>query len=358
MNKDITVAVGMSGGVDSSVTAGILKNAGYNVIGITMKIWDGAIEIQETTKHACYGPDEWEDIEISTDVCKKLDIPYHVYDLSGEYKDTVLKYFKSEYLAGRTPNPCVLCNQSMKFGFLIDAAKKNGLEFDYFATGHYAKILESNGERLLAKSPNDKKDQTYFLSRLKKEQLSNIMFPIGEFDKADVRKEAERLGLEVASREESQDFISGGDYTPLFTAEETIPGDIVDDRGNLLGRHEGIYKYTIGQRKGLGISSPKPMYVLRIDAKKNRIIVTEKANLFSEKAYVTDVNMLKIMEQNATFSAKVKIRQNNKESEAEVKLKEGAEAEITFDAPALSVTPGQIAVFYDNDVVLGSGILK
>lgn len=358
MNKNITVAVGMSGGVDSSVTAGILKKAGYNVIGITMKIWDGAIEIQETTKHACYGPDESEDIEISTDVCNKLDIPYYVYDLSQEYKENVLKYFKSEYLAGRTPNPCVLCNQSMKFGFLIDAAKKNGLKFDYFATGHYAKIIEDNGEILLAKSPNDKKDQTYFLSRLKKEQLTNIMFPIGEMDKADVRKEAENLGLEVASREESQDFISGGDYSPLFTKEETIPGDIVDDKGNVIGRHEGIYKYTIGQRKGLGISSSKPLYVLRIDAKKNRIIVTEKANLFSERAMVSDLNIIKNMEDDATFRAKVKIRQNNKESDATIKLLEGADAEIIFDAPQLSVTPGQIAVFYNEDVVLGSGILK
>jgi len=354
--KDITVAVGMSGGVDSSAAAAILKDEGYNVIGITMEIWDGAVEVQESRKHACYGPGEEEDIVEATRVCEQLDIPYHVFDLKKEYKEHVLDYFREEYLAGRTPNPCVVCNHRLKFGFLIDRAREAGLEFDYFATGHYARI-EREGDRFLLRKARDlSKDQTYFLRNLSSGQLEKIIFPLGDMLKSEVREVAEAMKLSVADRAESQDFIAGGDYSPLFEEEEMKEGDIVNDRGEVLGKHNGIIHYTVGQRKGLGISHPTPLYVLRVDAGKNRVIVTDKENLFTKGLIATDVHLNR-EDMGESISVKAKIRQRHNETEATVERMEGDRLKVTFRNPQLSVTPGQSVVFYDDDIVVGGGII-
>lgn len=357
-NKDITVAVGLSGGVDSSVAAAILKNEGYNVIGITMEIWDGAIEVQESKKHACYGPGESEDIEEATKLCKQLDIPYHVFNLTKEYKEHVLDYFREEYLAGRTPNPCVVCNHRLKFGFLVDRAKEAGLEFDYFATGHYAQIKERNGIRFLTKAKDHSKDQTYFLRSLTSEQLNTIMFPLGGLLKSEVRKIAESFGLEVADRIDSQDFIAGGDYSPLFSNGEIKPGNIVNTNGDILGKHKGIIHYTVGQRKGLGIAHPTPLYVLKVDAKKNQVIVTDKSKLFFEGLIASDIHINQIEEIEHSKTIKARIRQKHKEAEATISLIDNNRVEVIFETPQLSVTPGQSVVFYDGDMVVGGGIIE
>jgi len=354
--KNITVAVGMSGGVDSSAAAAILKNEGYNVIGITMEIWDGAVEVQESRKHACYGPGEEEDIEEATRVCEQLGIPYHVFDLKKEYKEHVLDYFREEYLAGRTPNPCVVCNHRLKFGFLIDRAREAGLEFDYFATGHYARIVQEGDRYLLRKARDLSKDQTYFLRNLGSRQLEKILFPLGDMLKSEVREVAEAMKLSVADRAESQDFIAGGDYSPLFEEEEMKEGDIVNDRGEVLGKHNGIIHYTVGQRKGLGISHPTPLYVLRVDAEKNRVIVTDKENLFTKGLIATDVHLNR-ESMGKVLTVKAKIRQRHNETEATVERLDDDRLKVTFLNPQLSVTPGQSVVFYDEDIVVGGGII-
>ncbi len=348
----------MSGGVDSSVAAAILKQEGYNVIGITMEIWDGAIEVQESKKHACYGPGEAEDIEEATKVCRQLDIPYHVFDLKQEYKEHVLDYFREEYMAGRTPNPCVVCNHRLKFGFLVDKAREAGLEFDFFATGHYARIKSDNGRSFLRKAKDISKDQTYFLKSLSCEQLKTIMFPLGDMLKTDVRTEAEKMELVVADRIESQDFIAGGDYSPLFQEKEITPGDIVNDKGGIIGRHKGIIHYTVGQRKGLGLSHPTPLYVLRVDAEKNRVIVTDKKNLFFNGLIASDIHLNMPNAFDTPVRIKARIRQKHKETEAKISKMDGNKVRVEFDLPQLSVTPGQSVVFYDNDIVLGGGIIE
>jgi len=358
LNKKTTVAVGLSGGVDSSVAAAILTKKGYNVIGLTMKIWDGSYKLEETGNDACFGPGEAQDIELASEVCKKLGIEYKVFDLSKEYKQHVIEYFKDEYLQGRTPNPCVMCNHKMKFGFLINKAKEAGVDFDYFATGHYAKIKKIKGEFFLSKSTNIKKDQTYFLSGLEKNQLSNLMFPLGDLDKSQVREMAAELGFEVAERKDSQDFITGGDYSPLFKENETTPGEIVNDKGEVLGQHKGIIFYTVGQRKGLGISALNPLYVSRIDAKNNRVIVSDNNALFSENMFVKEMNYFQNYSVGDSFKCKVKIRQKHEETPAEIKVLEKDRVEVKFEFAQRAVTPGQVAVFYDNDLVLASGLIE
>ena len=356
--KDITVAVGMSGGVDSSVAAALLKKEGYKVIGITMEIWDGAIEVQESKKHACYGPGESEDIEEATKVCRQLDIPYHVFDLKKEYKEHVLEYFREEYLAGRTPNPCVVCNHRLKFGFLIDKAREAGLKFEYFATGHYAQISEQEGRYVLKKAVDQSKDQTYFLKNLTSDQLSTVLFPLGGLKKPEVRIIAEEAGLSVANRIDSQDFIAGGDYSPLFKENEITTGDIVNDKGEVLGQHKGIIHYTVGQRKGLGLSHPTPLYVLRVDAEKNRVIVTDKESLFFKGLIASDVhlNFTRILDE--PKRVKARIRQRHNEADALISRDGEKRIKVLFENPQLSVTPGQSVVFYDEDIVLGGGIIE
>lgn len=358
MDKKV-IAVGLSGGVDSSVAAALLKEKGYEVIGLTMKIWDNSIDLVESGKDACFGPGEEVDINFASELCEKLDIPYHVIDLTKEYKTEILEYFRNEYLAGRTPNPCVKCNHTMKFGFLLDKARETGINFDLFATGHYADLSVVDGDVFLKKTDDNPKDQTYFLSRLKKEQLKNIIFPLGNLKKNEVRDLALKYSLASAGREESQDFISGGDYSPLFKESEIKPGEIIDESGKILGTHKGIIYYTIGQRKGLGISSEKPLYVYKIDARKNRIIVSDKEYLFKETALVDEVNWFINLNKNEELDCVVKIRQKHRETEAVITRVSDDEIQISFNAPQLSVTPGQIAVAYDREgKVLLSGIIK
>jgi tRNA-specific 2-thiouridylase len=352
------VAVGLSGGVDSSVAAALLKENGFDVIGVSMRIFDASIPVQRSKKHTCYGPDEDQDIDSAASVCKKLGIPFHVIDLKSEFKNHVIEYFRNEYLDGRTPNPCIVCNHRIKFGLLPGKAKKAGIAFDLFATGHYARISEFGGRFLLRRPVDLLKDQTYFLYALTHDQLSKTLFPLGEYRKKEVRDMARSIGLRTSSRPESQDFMSGNDYALLFRDGEMIDGDIVDENGNVLGRHSGIINYTIGQRKGLGLSYPRPLYICRIDAERNRIIVGEKGALFSKGLIVRVLNLIAVDELDRPYRVKVKIRLQHKEADAELLPYKNNRAEIIFDEPQISVTPGQSAVFYLDDMVLGGGIIE
>jgi len=354
--KKRSVAVGLSGGVDSAVATAFLIEQGFDVKGITMSTWDGAIDIEDITKKGCYGPNKDNDVKDARKIADQLGIPFAEIDMRTEFREEVIAYFKSEYLHGRTPNPCIICNRQLKFGAFLEKAAKE-LDFDFFATGHYARIIEKDGSHFMKKAIDTSKDQTYFLQSLKKENLSKILFPLGEMHKKDVREKARELGLEVAERPESQDFITGGDYSLLFGEKDIKPGNIVNEQGKVLGRHRGIIHYTVGQRKGLGISNPVPLYVLRLDAKKNQVVVTEKANLFSTELTAGYFNSLMDGDVPKEFRALAKIRQKHKESPATIKVIEKDKIQVIFDEPQLSITPGQAVSLYDDDFLLGGGII-
>jgi len=355
--NSVKVVVGMSGGVDSSVAAALLREQGYRVSGVTMRIWGGETQSGESTRHACYGPEEEEDIEDARKVCETLDIPFHVFDLRQEYRDQVLDYYSSEYLSGRTPNPCLVCNRRLKFGGLLSKARESGIEFDYFATGHYAKV-EYNRERdryLLKKGADLKKDQSYFISSLSQEQLKSSLFPIGDYTKDEIRKMASEYGLAVSSKTESQDFMAG-DYRSLIGAAP--PGRILNKQGNTLGEHSGIPFYTIGQRKGLGITDKDPLYVIDIDSENNAITVGSKEEVYEDDLYASGLNWIAIEKLEQPTTVKAKIRYLHQEAKAEVTPVENDRVYVKFDQPQLAITPGQTVVFYYDDIVLGEGTIE
>ncbi len=348
--------MGLSGGVDSSVAAYLLKQQGYNVIGVTMAIWDG--QYKSTGKHACYGSDEEEEIREAREIARVLDIPYHVFDCSAEYKESVLQYFKSEYIAGRTPNPCIKCNQLIKFGLLPAMTEKAGISFDYFATGHYAR-MEWNDDRqrfTMLKGVDPKKDQTYFIYRLNQEQLSKAMLPIGGYNKTEIKEIARKAGIPGYDKGESQDFYSG-DYKDLLDVDEN-PGNIVDTSGKILGHHKGIWNYTIGQRKGLGIAYSEPLYVISLDKEANTVIVGTRDESFSTTFIVNDLNWISIESLEKQMECTAKIRSAQTEREALIESAGEGEVKVTFFHPNDAITPGQSAVFYEGEFVLGGGVIK
>lgn len=352
------VAVGMSGGVDSAVAAIILKDQGHDVIGISMALWDDPVACVPVTKHACYGPDEKDDIREAEEACRHLDIPFHVFDCSHEYRRTVLEYFKHEYRSARTPNPCIVCNHKIKFDALIREAKASGIPFDMFATGHYARTVRDrgSGRYLLMKGLDRRKDQSYFLYRLSQAQLSGAMFPLGDLSKEHVRSIARLHGLAVSEKEESQDFYCG-DYRDLLGAENS-GGDIVLAGGRVVGRHTGLWNYTPGQRRGLGIAYPEPLYVKRLDARTNSVIVGTKEEIPVASFAVTGCNWITADGPAASFRAMVKTRSSQEEMKGLVEPAEEDEVKVTMDAPCEAVSPGQSAVFYNGDVVIGGGIIN
>jgi tRNA-specific 2-thiouridylase len=352
------VAMGLSGGVDSSVAMALLKEQGYDVAGLSMEIFDSAVDLRSSGKQTCYGPEEKEHINSAAAICRELGIPFYVIDLKKDFTRHVIENFRLEYLNGRTPNPCILCNRLIKFGLLPEKARKSGINFDLFGTGHYARIVESNGRFLLKRPMDVSKDQTYFLYGLAPEQLSRTIFPLGDYGKEEVRDIARSLGLNASDSPESQDFITGNDYGSLFKPGEIKNGNIVNEKGDILGRHRGIIYYTVGQRKGLGISSPRPLYVKSIDAENNRIVVSDKGALFSKGLIASNLNLIPIDKLDKPGRARVKIRLQHEGAQATISPYGKDGAKVVFDEPQISVTPGQSAVFYVDDTVLGGGIIK
>ena len=352
------VAVAMSGGVDSSVAALLLKQEGYDVSGVIMEIYNDSIDTVDNSCHACFGPGEKKDIEDAHTVAKKLGIPLHIINLKDEYREKILDSFVKEYKDGNTPNPCIKCNREMKFGAIVRELHNMGIEFDFFATGHYARIYndESKNRILLKKALDLKKDQSYFLYYLKRTQLEKLMFPLGTLKKEDVRAIAEEYELDISDKPESQDFIDGG-YYQLFKEPQT-PGPILNTDGKTIGEHKGIIFYTVGQRRGIGIPAVRPLYVITKDKKRNAIIVGEKEHLLGEGLIAKELNWLSIERPVKPIRVKARIRYMHKEAEAEVIPETTNRAIVKFKEPQMSITPGQSVVFYDKDIVVGGGIIE
>lgn len=357
------VAVGLSGGVDSSMTALLLRRAGFDVVGLTMQIWDGSIALPDEGRTGCFGPGEVRDLETVDAFAKRLDIPHHVIPLAEEYRRVVLDYFREEYLRGRTPNPCVHCNRQMKLGFLLDRARQLGIEFDAFATGHYARRVwdAARGRHRLLKARDASKDQTYFLSHLGQAQLGQLMLPLGGLLKEEVRAMAVEAGFaDLAARAESQDFVESRDYGALFRSGDARPGPIVTRDGARLGTHCGLIHYTIGQRKGLGVGGAgEPWYVVELDAEKNRVVVGRREDLGGLRFRAARVNWIGIPSAPAE-PARVdcRIRQRHPGAPAAMLRVDDTTVDVEFDEPQFSITPGQIAVFYEGDDVLGGGTIE
>jgi len=358
-NKDKIVAVGMSGGVDSSLAVALLMNEGYTVIGLTMAVYGGEPVSGNKGGHACYGPGEDDDLKITKSLADYIGIEHYVIDLKDEYRTNVLNYFKNEYSCGRTPNPCTRCNPMLKFGLMLQKAKKNGINFDYFATGHYVRTLYDQTKKrfILKKAAFVPKDQSYFLYGLKAELLKDLIFPLGDFSKEEVRQRAKELDLPASMRAESQDFIEGGSYSGLFPENKRKPGNIIDDTGKKIGTHKGIINFTIGQRKGIGIAAADPLYVVDIDSKNNAIVAGSKNLLYADTLVAKDLNYVSIDRPEEPLSVNVKIRQNHSPQDAELIPLEDGKVKVIFKEPQMAITRGQSVVFYDDDIVLGGGVI-
>jgi len=364
------VLVGMSGGVDSSATAALLLEQGYEVVGITLKLWPQ--DCVNRAEDKCCGPQAVADARA---VCHQLGIPFYLIDESAEFQKHVIQYFAAEYKAGRTPNPCVMCNQNLKFGRLLDRADQLGAAF--IATGHFARIERARtpslshpkgeggrrpgeGRCLLKRGRDLRKDQSYFLFSLRQDQLARAMFPLGEKTKSDTREVARHCQLKTADKAESMEicFVPDNDYGKfLRQAELAQPhrGEIVDLQGHVLGQHDGIEFYTIGQRRGLGISSAKPIYVVDLDAANNRVIVGEDSALACDTFTVERCNWIPFDAPAGPLEVTAKIRYNHPGTPATVTPLSNGRAQVKLHAPQRAITPGQAAVFYQDDLVLGGG---
>lgn len=361
------VIVGLSGGVDSALAAYLLKQKGFDVVGVTMATWDGSIKNMPKVegREGCYGPSEDENIAQAKTVASRLGIPHYVVQVSEDYKREVLDYFRAEYRAGRTPNPCVRCNQNIKFGALLSATRRMGIEFDYFATGHYARLdFKSPKEPFLYAALDDSKDQTYFLSRLSADQLASVIFPLGEMKKSDVKKLAAEIGWDdFANKKESQDFLECGDYSLLFDESDSVPGDFVDVDGKVLGKHRGIIHYTIGKRKGLNIGGlPEPYFVIDIDVKKNQVVLGPRRLLSCSDVSATDLNLMVDADSEllkGPLSAHIRLGHKGATARITALDVDAGKIAVHFDEPQFASAPGQILVLYaDNGIVASAVIVK
>lgn len=359
MEQKKKVVVGMSGGVDSSVAAYLLKEQGYDVIGVTMQIWQEEDQCSLEENGGCCGLSAVED---ARRVAEKLGIPYYVMNFRKEFKGKVMDYFVEEYLQGRTPNPCNACNRFIKWEALLNRCRAIGA--DYIATGHYAQIKQlENGRYVIQNSVTATKDQTYALYNLTQEQLSHTLMPVGAYTKEEIRAIAEKLALPIANKPDSQDicFIPDGDYRAFLDGRIGHPdrtGDFVLKDGRTLGTHSGLRNYTIGQRKGLGIAYTEPLYVISKNACDNSILLGSDSDLFTDRIYVSGCSFSGMDYPRESFRCTLTARYRGREVGATVTPLVGGRAVIELDVPLRAVTAGQSAVFYDGDVLLGGGVIE
>lgn len=352
------VVVGMSGGVDSSVAAYLLKEEGYEVIGVTMQIWQDEDHITVEESGGCCGLSAVDD---ARRVAQTLDIPYYVMNFKQEFKTHVMDYFIEEYLSGRTPNPCIACNRYVKWESLLKRSLDIGA--DYIATGHYARIEQlENGRYALRQSATAAKDQTYALYNLTQEQLSRTLMPVGAYTKEEIRGLAEKIGLPVAHKPDSQEicFVPDGDYAGFIersTGCAVHPGNFVNTKGEIIGTHKGIVHYTIGQRKGLNLSMGRPVFVVEIRPKSNEVVIGEGDEVFAGELLAGQVNYMCRSDFEDGMEALVKIRYNHRGDICRLYHQGSDRVRCVFEKPQRAVTPGQAVVFYEGEYVLGGGTI-
>ncbi len=347
--------IAMSGGVDSSLAALLMKEKGYECIGCTMKLYENEDAGIEKTKTCC----SLDDVEDARNVACLLDMPFYVFNFTERFRTQVIDRFVQSYEEGRTPNPCIDCNRYMKFDKLYERAKLMGCE--YIVTGHYARIEKEDGKFFLKKALDETKDQTYVLYTLTQDQLAHTMFPLGDLTKRTVRNIAEKNGFINANKPDSQDicFVPDGDYASViekYTGRICMPGNFVDTEGNIMGQHKGIIHYTLGQRKGLGIAAGKPVYVCEIRPQTREVVLGNPEDLMSRDVYVSDFNWISGNAPGGRIRCTAKVRYRQSEQPAVLSV-EGDIVHIVFDQPQRAITPGQAAVVYDGDVVLGGGTI-
>ena len=353
----IKVVVGMSGGVDSSVAAHLLKEQGYEVIGITMQIWGK--DAPDDDSGGCCGLSAVDD---ARRVCQKLEIPHYVINFRDDFEKHVIDYFLEEYIEGRTPNPCIACNRYVKWESMLQKALQLGA--DYIATGHYARVHqdETTGRYTLGQSATLAKDQTYALYNLTQYQLQHTIMPLGDYTKDQIRDIALEIGLAVATKPDSQEicFVPDDDYAKYITEHtdiKSVPGNFVDLSGNIVGKHKGIIHYTIGQRKGLGIQGAKPHYVIKINPTTNEVVVGDNEDVFEDKVYVNNLNFMPFETLDSEMTLTGKIRYSQKAAPCTIKMVRPDTMLCTFDQPQRAVTPGQALVLYDGETVVGGGTI-
>ena len=352
------VAVGMSGGVDSSVAAYLLKEQGYDVVGVTMQIWQDEDVCTVSENGGCCGLSA---VEKTKRVADKLEIPHYVMNFKNQFKENVIDYFMEEYMRARTPNPCIACNRYVKWEALLSRCMEIGC--DYIATGHYAKVVQlDNGRYAIKKSKTDKKDQTYALYNLTQEQLARTLMPVGDYEKDEIRKIAERTGLVTANKPDSQEicFVPDNDYAGYIernSGKHFPTGNFVDISGNILGRHKGIIHYTIGQRKGLGLSMGKPVFVLAIRPETNEVVIGNNEDTFHRELVASKLNFMSVESIEKSINVTAKIRYSHKGTPCTVMMTGEDEVVCSFNEPVRAITPGQAVVFYDGDVVVGGATI-
>lgn len=352
------VVVGMSGGVDSSVAAYLLKKAGYDVIGVTMQIWqDEDTEAQEESGGCC----GLSAVDDARRVANALEIPYYVMNFKREFKGSVMDYFAEEYLKGNTPNPCIACNRYVKWESLLKRSLDIGA--NYIATGHYARVVRlENGRYTLMKSATAAKDQTYALYNLTQYQLAHTLMPVGEYTKDEIRQIAKDISLRVANKPDSQEicFIPDKDYAKFiteYTGEEVKAGNFVTPEGKVIGKHKGIIHYTVGQRKGLNLAMGHPVFVLAIRPETNEVVIGNGDEVYSNKLYAGNLNFMSIEDLDGEMVVDAKIRYSHKGSKCTIRKVDEDKVECLFVEPQRAITPGQAVVFYDGDYVVGGGTI-